>query len=88
MSDHVYNKLAFRGYLIFTQTSAGNIWQYRYRTLLDIKDMMREQPDPDYFPSPEEACMIITNGERSKGIMCKPARTEDLEGNILWYNDK
>lgn len=88
MSDPVYNKLAFRGYMIFTQTSTGNIWQYRYSTYLDIKDMMRDQPDPNHFPGPQEACMIITNGERVKGIMCKPYKTEDLEGNILWSNDK
>lgn len=78
----------FRGYRILTQTSSGQIWRYAYPTYLDIKDMMRDQPDPNHFPSPEEACMIITNGERSKGIMCKPHSVYDLEGNILWCNDK
>jgi hypothetical protein len=88
MSDPVYDKLAFRGYRILVETSSGSVWRYPYRDYLDIKDMMRRQPDPHHFPSPAEACMIITNGERGKGIMCRPHSVEDLEGNILWINDK
>lgn len=83
-SDPVYNKLVFRGYMIFVIYMDYKMRKFPYRTFEEIQDLTKSK---DNFPSPEEACMLIANAERFLGFMCAPHHVEDLEGNTLWLNE-
>lgn len=84
MSDPVYNKLVFRGYMIFILYMGGVTRKFPYRTYEEMQDLTKSK---DNFPSPAEACMLIANSERFLGFMCAPHHVEDLEGNTLWVNE-
>lgn len=85
MSDPVYNRLVFTGYMGSVKMISGSIWMYRYSTALDVLDLVK---DPMKFPNAEEFGMLLANRERENGATCMPWEVRDLEGRILWSATK
>ena len=92
VSDPLYNKLSFRGYLVTIRTTGSpfskTLYFHRFENTFQIKDLMRGQQDPDHFPSPEEAGWVVFQNEQANGKERDIVNVADLEGNILWSNDK
>lgn len=85
MSNPVYNRLVFTGYMAYIKMLNGNIWTYRYVTALDILDLTK---DPMKFPDAQEFGLLVANRERDHGRACMPWEVRDLEGRILWSATK
>lgn len=96
MSDPVYNKLAFNGYIVYVDDKLSGTIEDRFHNLttkdaIDSYYRVRvnciSALDEVELPTPKQMAMALNTLWRECRTKCSVHRIEDKDKNVLWEAD-